>query len=162
MLMNIANFHRQRLWSSWLECPDEDYYGDWILPPIHASWPQPTCCSPWPAIKLYFSDWWLCRQSMVFALYSFPVYFFLHWYHVSQVCDTSVWKEVAAVKKITGDDEMDPSESTFVDPGSNVYSFGLLMLEIISGKLPNFEEQGSLLSLVRLSHRFSNSCVILF
>lgn len=92
----------------------------------------------------------LPRYALCFVY--FPVYFFLHWYHVSQVCDTSVWKEVAVVKKITADDEMDPSELAFVDPGSNVYSFGLLMLEIISGKLPNFEEQGSLLNLVRLGH----------
>ncbi|KAH7682100.1 Non-specific serine/threonine protein kinase protein [Dioscorea alata] len=68
--------------------------------------------------------------------------------YAAKVCDTSVWKEVAVVKKTTGDDEMDPSDLAFVDPGSNVYSFGLLMLEIISGKLPNFEEQGSLLNLV--------------
>ncbi|KAJ0977365.1 hypothetical protein J5N97_012839 [Dioscorea zingiberensis] len=66
----------------------------------------------------------------------------------AKVGDTSVWKEVVAGQKISGDDDMVPSESTFVDPESNVYSFGLLMLEIISGKLPNFEEQGSLLDLV--------------
>ncbi|KAI3918830.1 hypothetical protein MKX01_042150 [Papaver californicum] len=31
------------------------------------------------------------------------------------------------------------------DPESNIYSFGLLLLEIISGKLPNAEEHGSLI-----------------
>ena len=34
------------------------------------------------------------------------------------------------------------------DPESNVYSFGVLLLEIISGKLPYSEEQGPLVNWV--------------
>lgn len=36
-----------------------------------------------------------------------------------------------------------------VDPADNVYSFGMLLLEIISGKLPYSPEEGSLENLVR-------------
>lgn len=34
------------------------------------------------------------------------------------------------------------------DPETNVYDFGLLLLEIISGKLPHSEEKGALVDLV--------------
>lgn len=34
------------------------------------------------------------------------------------------------------------------DPKTNVYDFGELLLEIISGKLPYSEEQGTLVNLV--------------
>lgn len=64
-----------------------------------------------------------------------------------------MWKEftAAAAKRNASGDDSDLPESPFSDPGTNVYSFGLLMLEIISGKLPYSEEQGSLLNWVRPS-----------
>jgi len=46
------------------------------------------------------------------------------------------------------DDLVDHHERVAADPAGNVYSFGLLMLEIISGKPPYSEEKGSLSNLV--------------
>ncbi|KAH0985824.1 hypothetical protein GBA52_013001 [Prunus armeniaca] len=47
--------------------------------------------------------------------------------------------------RIPGDDDKEHSElPPLSDPETNVYSFGLLLLEIISGKLQNSEEVGSL------------------
>ncbi|XP_022723980.1 protein MALE DISCOVERER 2-like isoform X2 [Durio zibethinus] len=51
----------------------------------------------------------------------------------------------APKSKTSGDDESQHSElPPFVDPEVNVYSFGILLLEIISGKLPYSDEQGPL------------------
>lgn len=71
--------------------------------------------------------------------------------YAAKVADLSMWKEfsVAAAKRSKSVDDSDPSESLLSGPGTNVYSFGLLMLEIISGKLPYSEEQGSLLNWAR-------------
>ena len=57
-----------------------------------------------------------------------------------QVADISIWKEVVARGKILGDDDADFSESPSSDLASNVYSFGTILLEIISGKVPYSEE----------------------
>ncbi|KAG6573312.1 protein MALE DISCOVERER 2 [Cucurbita pepo subsp. pepo] len=47
----------------------------------------------------------------------------------------------------TGDHDNEHSElPPLADPESNVYSFGVLLLEIISGKLPYTEEQGPLVN----------------
>lgn len=47
----------------------------------------------------------------------------------------------------TGDHDTEHSElPPLADPESNVYSFGVLLLEIISGKLPYSEEQGPLVN----------------
>lgn len=49
----------------------------------------------------------------------------------------------------TGDHDTEHSElPPLADPESNVYSFGVLLLEIISGKLPYSEEQGPLVNWV--------------
>ncbi|RRT40816.1 hypothetical protein B296_00038645 [Ensete ventricosum] len=65
-----------------------------------------------------------------------------------QIADVSVWKEIVSEGKTNGDDDLDPSESLSADPASNVYSFGILLLEIVSGKVPYSEEQDALLNLV--------------
>ncbi|XVF27483.1 hypothetical protein REPUB_Repub14bG0111300 [Reevesia pubescens] len=53
--------------------------------------------------------------------------------------------EAAPKSKSLGDGESKHSEfPPIVDPELNVYSFGILLLEIISGKLPYSEEQGPL------------------
>ena len=45
----------------------------------------------------------------------------------------------------SGEDDKENSElPPFADPKTNVYSFGILLLEIISGKLQYSEEQGHL------------------
>ncbi|XAR59255.1 Non-specific serine/threonine protein kinase [Bertholletia excelsa] len=50
-------------------------------------------------------------------------------------------------EKISGENEVESSELLpCSDSQTNVYSFGLLMLEIISGKLPNSEKDGPLLN----------------
>ncbi|XP_072994460.1 protein MALE DISCOVERER 2-like isoform X2 [Typha latifolia] len=65
--------------------------------------------------------------------------------YAAKVADISVWKDVIAKEKITGDGNY-LSESTSADPAGNVYCFGILLLEIISGKSPYFED-GSLINL---------------
>ncbi|XP_008789371.2 protein MALE DISCOVERER 2-like isoform X1 [Phoenix dactylifera] len=67
--------------------------------------------------------------------------------YAAKVADINIWKEVAAKGKILGDDDADFSESPSSDLASNVYSFGTILLEIISGKVPYSEEQGSLINL---------------
>nr|CAD1834389.1 unnamed protein product [Ananas comosus var. bracteatus] len=64
----------------------------------------------------------------------------------AKVMDVSVWKEVIAKGKISGDDNIDVSETPTADPAGNVYNFGILLLEIISGKLP-YSEEGSLVNM---------------
>ncbi|KAL5707539.1 hypothetical protein ACHQM5_018430 [Ranunculus cassubicifolius] len=72
----------------------------------------------------------------------------------AKVADMSVWADIRAKSKMSGElpksklsgelSEYSELPST-VDPETNVYSFGLLLLEIISGKLPYSEKEGSLL-----------------
>ncbi|KAJ4851404.1 hypothetical protein Tsubulata_014740 [Turnera subulata] len=62
---------------------------------------------------------------------------------ISEIC---FWPHKAPSKsKISGDDESEHSTlPALADAETNVYSFGILLLEIISGKLPYSEEQGPL------------------
>ncbi|KAJ1688397.1 hypothetical protein LUZ63_019787 [Rhynchospora breviuscula] len=69
--------------------------------------------------------------------------------YAAKLVDVSLWKAVASSKPRTSFDEGDdllerPSD---VEPAGNVYSFGILLLEIISGKLPYSPEEGSLINL---------------
>ena len=64
-----------------------------------------------------------------------------------QVADLNMWLEIATRNK-PGDENIDPSESSSPDPGSNIYAFGLIMLETISGRLLHTEEDGSILNWV--------------
>ncbi|WOL20589.1 protein MALE DISCOVERER 2 [Canna indica] len=64
----------------------------------------------------------------------------------AKIGDFGVWEEFIANGKNYGDHEH--SNTLFADPSSNVYSFGVLLLEIISGKIPQPKEQGPLLDLV--------------
>ncbi|XP_065005499.1 protein MALE DISCOVERER 2 isoform X3 [Musa acuminata AAA Group] len=66
----------------------------------------------------------------------------------AKVTDLSVWNEIVAKQKTHGAGDLDQSESLSVDPARNVHDFGILMLEIVSGKVPNPEEPESLLNLV--------------
>lgn len=58
--------------------------------------------------------------------------------------------DLTAKSKIANEE---PSEhhqmNPAADPASNVYSFGIMLLEIISGKVPYNEEQGSLVNWVK-------------
>ncbi|RWW74972.1 hypothetical protein BHE74_00017034 [Ensete ventricosum] len=65
-----------------------------------------------------------------------------------KVTDLSVWNEIVAKQKTSGAGDHDQSESLSVDPARNVHDFGILTLEIVSGKVPLPEEQESFLNLV--------------
>jgi len=66
-----------------------------------------------------------------------------------QVVDICLFRESASSRSIPGgDDDKDTSKLWEVGPESNVYSFGMLMLEIISGKL-QYSEEGSIADWVR-------------
>ncbi|XP_021812158.1 protein MALE DISCOVERER 2-like isoform X1 [Prunus avium] len=62
---------------------------------------------------------------------------------IAEICFCS--ETTGGKHKNSGDDDKEHSElPPLSDPETNVYSFGLLLLEIISGKLQNSEEVGSL------------------
>ncbi|KAE9591345.1 hypothetical protein Lal_00038512 [Lupinus albus] len=48
--------------------------------------------------------------------------------------------------KMSGNDSKKSELPPHADPETNVYNFGILLLEIISGKLPHSEEQGNLVN----------------
>jgi hypothetical protein len=67
----------------------------------------------------------------------------------TQIADMSVWQDVYSEGNMPkNDDFVDHHEPVAADPAGNVCSFGLLMLEIISGKPPYSEHKGSLTNLV--------------
>lgn len=65
-----------------------------------------------------------------------------------QIGEFDFWKEFVAKGKISDDEGSNPSQLPFADLESNVYNFGIVMLEIITGKLPYSEEQGFLVNWV--------------
>ncbi|XP_064960039.1 protein MALE DISCOVERER 2-like isoform X2 [Musa acuminata AAA Group] len=67
----------------------------------------------------------------------------------AKVADFNVWKEIIAKGKTHGAEDLDDSETVSADPASNVYSFGILLLEIVSGKVPHTGEQDSLFNLLK-------------
>ncbi|XP_020269903.1 protein MALE DISCOVERER 2-like isoform X2 [Asparagus officinalis] len=66
--------------------------------------------------------------------------------YAAKVCELHMWSEIAERKTKSPDEDKDPYEPSSADPGSNIYSFGIMMLEIISGKVPESEEEGSILN----------------
>ncbi|MQM18720.1 hypothetical protein Taro_051714 [Colocasia esculenta] len=66
--------------------------------------------------------------------------------YAAKIAEIGFWKEVAAKGKLTEEDDRSISESPSTHPGCNVYDFGILLLEIISGKHPYSEEENSFLS----------------
>lgn len=67
---------------------------------------------------------------------------------LSQIAEISFWSEAAALSKTSGEVKQHSELPPYSDPETNVYSFGILLLETISGKLPNSEEQGNLVNWV--------------
>ncbi|PKA64457.1 putative LRR receptor-like serine/threonine-protein kinase MRH1 [Apostasia shenzhenica] len=65
--------------------------------------------------------------------------------YAAKISDISIWKEVAADQSHSMNDDLYPSESPNICTGSNVYSFGILMLEIVSGRFSHSTE-GPILS----------------
>ncbi|KAJ3685158.1 hypothetical protein LUZ61_014322 [Rhynchospora tenuis] len=64
----------------------------------------------------------------------------------AKVSEDSVWKEVIRKDKLLGNENNDYFEEKAVDVKSNIYSFGMLLLEIITGRLP-YSAEFSLLNL---------------
>uniref|UniRef100_A0A5B6ZHF5 Putative LRR receptor-like serine/threonine-protein kinase MRH1 n=1 Tax=Davidia involucrata TaxID=16924 RepID=A0A5B6ZHF5_DAVIN len=63
---------------------------------------------------------------------------------IAEICFST---GIASKSKISGENESEHSElPPLADPETNVYSFGIMLLEIISGKLPYSEEQGPLVN----------------
>lgn len=66
-----------------------------------------------------------------------------------QIADVAFWEELITKSKTP---ENEPSEHCSLPPlpdvESNVYSFGMLSLQIISGRLPHSKENGDLLNWV--------------
>jgi len=81
----------------------------------------------------------------------------------AKIADLSVWHEVYSRGNIPKDDDfVDHHEPVAADIAGNVYSFGLLMLEIISGKPSYSEQKGSLanLALECIRDNRSMSCLL--
>nr|CAN60298.1 hypothetical protein VITISV_017762 [Vitis vinifera] len=65
----------------------------------------------------------------------------------AKVAEISFWMDLATKSKIADEEQSEHSLlHPEADPESNVYSFGIMLLEIISGKVPYNEEQGSLVN----------------
>lgn len=68
-----------------------------------------------------------------------------------QISDVAFWQELVTKSKNRGENESEHSElPPLADVETNVHSFGMLLLEIISGKLPYSEEHGNLLNWVSM------------
>lgn len=65
-----------------------------------------------------------------------------------QIADVGIWKEVATKAKTAKEDSSSRSECS-PDIASNVYCFGTLLIEIISGKLPEADDQESMCNWVK-------------
>ncbi|KAK6133533.1 hypothetical protein DH2020_032662 [Rehmannia glutinosa] len=69
--------------------------------------------------------------------------------YAAKIGDISFWAELVAKSEKPAENESDDSElPPLADVETNVHSFGMLLLETISGKLPYSEHQGLLMNLV--------------
>ncbi|KAI3466743.1 hypothetical protein Pfo_023406 [Paulownia fortunei] len=67
--------------------------------------------------------------------------------YAAKIADISFWAELIAKSKNPAENESEHSElPPLADVETNVHSFGMLLLEIISGKLPYSEEEGHLMN----------------
>ncbi|RVW31899.1 Protein MALE DISCOVERER 2 [Vitis vinifera] len=67
--------------------------------------------------------------------------------YAAKIAEINIWADLSSKSKISGNEESEHSElPPLADPESNVYCFGILLLETISGKLPYSEEQGPLVN----------------
>jgi len=63
-------------------------------------------------------------------------------FHFYQVSEISFGKNVLSQASSPGHESQKSDLPPHADPETDVYNFGVLLLEIISGKLPYSEEQG--------------------
>ncbi|KAI7746994.1 hypothetical protein M8C21_016302 [Ambrosia artemisiifolia] len=67
--------------------------------------------------------------------------------YAPKVAEMDFWRDLVSKEKLSPVSESEHSAlPPLIDTETNVYSFGILMLEIISGKLPNSDEQGPLVA----------------
>lgn len=67
--------------------------------------------------------------------------------YAAKIADVRFWVDIASKAHTSGDNDSNHSElPPLADPETNVYSFGVMLLEIISGKLPYSEEHGPLVN----------------
>ncbi|KAI3456143.1 hypothetical protein Pfo_012806 [Paulownia fortunei] len=67
--------------------------------------------------------------------------------YAAKIADVSFWAELVAKSKNPAENESEHSElPPLADVETNIHSFGILLLEIISGKLPYSEEHGKLVN----------------
>ncbi|KAL2467350.1 Leucine-rich repeat protein kinase family protein [Abeliophyllum distichum] len=66
--------------------------------------------------------------------------------YAPKVAEIAFWKELIAKSKNPENDSEHSELPPLADGETNVYSFGIVLLEIISGKLPYSEEQGPLIN----------------
>lgn len=61
--------------------------------------------------------------------------------YAAKIAEISFWKDFSSKSKISGESDSEHSElPPLADGETNVYSFGVLLLEVISGRLPYSEE----------------------
>lgn len=78
----------------------------------------------------------------------FPFCWLFHWYFY-QVAEVNIWSGSSSKPRSEGEDKSKHLDlPPMADPETNVYDFGVLLLEIISGKLACSEEQGALVDWV--------------
>ncbi|XP_031131354.1 protein MALE DISCOVERER 2-like isoform X2 [Ipomoea triloba] len=65
--------------------------------------------------------------------------------YAAKIAEMSFWEELATKSK-SGENEENSELPPLVDPETNIYSFGLVLLETVTAKLPYSEEQGPLLN----------------
>ncbi|KAG9159446.1 hypothetical protein Leryth_010997 [Lithospermum erythrorhizon] len=82
--------------------------------------------------------------------------------YAAKVAEISFWSDFVSHSKKTFENSEYCQLPALAHPETNVYDFGLLLLEIISGKLPNSKEQGPILKWAEqyLNDNWSSSCLI--
>jgi len=94
-----------------------------------------------------------CFFSLFFCLFSLYVSLEVTHLFIPLFIQMAVvtFRDIVSPTETIGDSKK-PQVSSQGNLESNVFDFGKLLLEIISGKLPYFEEQGTLVNWVSLKH----------
>ncbi|KAH0704199.1 hypothetical protein KY290_019477 [Solanum tuberosum] len=69
--------------------------------------------------------------------------------YAAKITEIDFWSELTAKSKSSSDDLENSVLPPLADPETNVYSLGILLIEIISGKSPYSEEKQSLLNWIQ-------------